>query len=209
MLSETKLEEPPEILQPWSVANTSNSIPYHSICIPLILSTASVNGGDWQYFSAVCWFYGRDIYDQYKIPLGLVSSNWGGTIIEAWSSVDALKMCYTRDNKSITKSKREVDGIRAPNPNQPSVLWNSMIYPLLNMTIYGAIWYQGESNAGMYIHVIIFNILSRYFQLGDPDKYNCTFPTMISDWRQKWHDSTNGQTNSMFPFGFVQVCLDI
>jgi sialate O-acetylesterase len=30
-----------------------------------------------------------------------------------------------------------------------SVLWNAMIYPFLNMTIKGAIWYQGESNAGM------------------------------------------------------------
>ena len=127
------------------------------------MSTASVNGGEWKYFSAVCWFYGRDIYDQYKIPLGLVSSNWGGTIIEAWSSVDTLKMCYTSDDQSTTKSKNIVDSIKSPNPNQPSVLWNSMMYPLLNMTIYGAIWYQGESNAGMYIHVIICIIFSCYF----------------------------------------------
>ena len=33
-------------------------------------------------------------------------------------------------------------------PNQHSVLWNAMIYPFLNMTIKGAIWYQGEANAG-------------------------------------------------------------
>ena len=32
-------------------------------------------------------------------------------------------------------------------PGTPSVLWNAMIYPFLNMTIKGAIWYQGESNA--------------------------------------------------------------
>ena len=31
-----------------------------------------------------------------------------------------------------------------------SVLWNAMIYPFLNMTIKGAIWYQGESNAGIH-----------------------------------------------------------
>ena len=34
-------------------------------------------------------------------------------------------------------------------PNQHSVLWNAMIYPFLNMTIKGAIWYQGEANARM------------------------------------------------------------
>ena len=33
-------------------------------------------------------------------------------------------------------------------PKEPSILWNSMIYPLLQMTIYGAVWYQGESNVG-------------------------------------------------------------
>ena len=36
-----------------------------------------------------------------------------------------------------------------PNPHQHSVLWNAMIYPFLNMTIKGAIWYQGEANAGV------------------------------------------------------------
>jgi len=35
-----------------------------------------------------------------------------------------------------------------PNPGQHSVLWNTMIYPFLNMAIKGAIWYQGEANAG-------------------------------------------------------------
>ena len=30
-----------------------------------------------------------------------------------------------------------------PGPMENSVLWNAMIHPFLNMTIYGAIWYQG------------------------------------------------------------------
>ena len=34
-------------------------------------------------------------------------------------------------------------------PGSHSVLWNAMIYPFLNMTIKGAVWYQGEANAGM------------------------------------------------------------
>ena len=36
-------------------------------------------------------------------------------------------------------------------PGSHSVLWNAMIYPFLNMTIKGAIWYQGEANAGVEI----------------------------------------------------------
>ncbi len=59
----------------------------------------SVNGGSFQYFSATCWFFGRNIYDKYQVPLGLFSSNWGGTMVEAWSSPDALKECpSTKDD---------------------------------------------------------------------------------------------------------------
>ena len=74
------------------------------------------------------------------------------------------------------------------NPNENSVLWNAMVYPLLNTTIYGVIWYQGEANA-MY----------------RTDMYNCTFPAMINDWRKEWFSGTYGATNLRFPFGFVQV----
>ena len=37
------------------------------------------------------------------------------------------------------------------------------------------------------------------------NNYNCTFPSMIDDWRDKWHTSTIEQTDPMFGFGFVQV----
>lgn len=62
----------------------------------------------------------------------------------------------------------------------PSLLYNAMIHPLLNLGIKGALWYQGESNAG------------RAFQ------YRTAFPLMINDWRKNW-----AQGN--FPFYFVQL----
>ncbi|XP_006826097.2 sialate O-acetylesterase-like [Saccoglossus kowalevskii] len=71
-----------------------------------------------------------------------------------------------------------------------SVLWNAMIYPLLNITIKGVVWYQGESNT---IHGI------------KQDSYSCTFPAMIADWRDKFYIGTGGETDKLFPFGFVQV----
>lgn len=73
--------------------------------------------------------------------LGLVASNWEGTPVEAWSSPDALSKCKKELEDSPIMS--QVGG-----PKQPSVLWNAMINPFLNMTIKGAIWYQGEANAG-------------------------------------------------------------
>lgn len=52
-----------------------------------------------------------------------------------------------------------------------SELWNAHIVPLLRTTIYGALWYQGEANAGM-------------------SNYWCTFPAMVDDWRDKWNQCT-------------------
>ncbi len=66
-------------------------------------------------------------------------------------------------------------------PNDyPSLLYNSMINPLLRCSIAGAIWYQGEANA------------ERAFQ------YRSAFPLMITDWRQHFKQGD-------FPFIFVQL----
>ncbi|XP_038123802.1 sialate O-acetylesterase [Cyprinodon tularosa] len=126
-------------------------------------------------FSAVCWLFGRYMYDKLQYPIGLVESCWGGTPVEAWSSPRALKQCGLNQSEDNSMMKS-------------TVLWNAMIHPFLNMTIYGAIWYQGEANA-------------EYHQ----DKYNCSFPAMINDWRMGFHQGSGGQTALDFPFGFVQL----
>lgn len=64
--------------------------------------------------------------------------------------------------------------------NEPSVLYNAMVNPLVPYAITGVIWYQGESNA------------SRAYQ------YRTLLPAMIRDWRTAW-----GQGD--FPFGIVQL----
>jgi sialate O-acetylesterase len=74
-------------------------------------------------------------------------------------------------------SRPEVVG--ASNQNSPSVLYNAMLAPLSSFAIRGAIWYQGESNAG------------RAYQ------YRTLFPTMIRNWRSAWGYD--------FPFLFVQL----
>ncbi|KAK6169986.1 hypothetical protein SNE40_018487 [Patella caerulea] len=149
--------------QPWSVA-----------------SPRSVGNGNWTYFSAVCWLYGKYLYQKLNYPVGLVASDWGGTAIETWSSPDALKRC------GISEMPKTSD---VPWPTAYSVLWNAMMHPFLNSTIYGVIWYQGEANAG------------------NPLGYNCSFPAMIGDWRLKFSES-NPQTSGSFPFGFVQLAAN-
>ena len=73
-----------------------------------------------------------------------------------------------------------------------SVLWNAMINPLLSMTIFGVLWYQGENNAG-----------------SKTSNYSCTFATMIASWRKNWHRKSLNTTNTNFPFGFVQVRIGL
>ncbi|XP_069101911.1 sialate O-acetylesterase-like [Argopecten irradians] len=123
-------------------------------------------------FSAVCWLFGKRLSSQFGYPIGLIESNYGGTKIEWWSSPDALVQC--------TDSKRA-------HHFSASDLWNGMITPLLRNTIYGAIWYQGESN------------------VNNPTKYSCQFPAMINDWRTKFSTASLQTTSPNFPFGFVQL----
>ncbi len=65
-------------------------------------------------------------------------------------------------------------------PNRVTVLYNAMIHPFIQYSIRGAIWYQGESNAG------------RAYQ------YRTLFPALIKDWRKNWGEGD-------FPFYFVQL----
>lgn len=63
---------------------------------------------------------------------------------------------------------------------KPMGLFNGMISPLINYTIKGVIWYQGESNTSA------------------PEEYRKTFPALIKDWRLKWNQGK-------FPFLYVQL----
>ena len=42
-------------------------------------------------FSATAYFFAKNLYQQYHIPIGIINSTWGGTVAEAWTSGDALK----------------------------------------------------------------------------------------------------------------------
>ena len=53
----------------------------------------TIGGKDWTYFSAVCWLYGKYLYDKLKIPIGLVATTWGGTPVESWSPPAVFEVC--------------------------------------------------------------------------------------------------------------------
>jgi hypothetical protein len=45
-----------------------------------VASSPSVGNGAWSYFSALCWYFAKQLQDTYpnSRPIGVVSSNWGG-----------------------------------------------------------------------------------------------------------------------------------
>jgi sialate O-acetylesterase len=163
-------------------------------------------------FSAVAYFFGRDLTAREHVPIGLIDSTWGGTPGAAWVSLDALSsdaslmpvfaaqselVEHQADTPSIiAKEKREDAAARAANRTpaprawhppdlsswRPAALFNGMVAPAVPFSIEGVIWYQGESDSSQ----------SRAFM------YKRVFPALISDWRSHWREGN-------FPFLFVQI----
>ena len=56
----------------------------------LVCTPATITVGDWNGFSAAGYFFGRELQEKLKIPIGLIHTSWGGTVAEAWTSAEAL-----------------------------------------------------------------------------------------------------------------------
>ena len=154
------------------------------------------------HFSATAYFFARSLHAQRNIPVGLIHSSWGGTTAEAWTPRETLESnpelrdilgdwpAYNDDEEWLAREYQdfclELEKARAggqPEPlyfNQPSVLFNAMIAPLIPFEIRGVAWYQGESNAYR------------------APQYRKLFPALIASWREQWAQGD-------FPFLFVQL----
>jgi sialate O-acetylesterase len=102
----------------------------HSCREPWTRASASAFGGAaWDTYSAVCFLTSKYIFETLGggVPLGLVSSNWGGTPIQVWQPQESAADCGGASG---------------------GVLYNSMIAPfaLGPMALTGVTWYQGENN---------------------------------------------------------------
>ncbi len=127
-------------------------------------------------FSAVGYHFGVALQNKLDIPVGLINSNVGGTPAQRWADYESLYA--VPETKGYVKTAKEGDAVKPIAAG--SDLYNAMIAPLAPYALRGAIWYQGESNAGQ------------------AERYRTLFPTMIQSWRK-----TFGQPE--MPFLFVQL----
>lgn len=125
-------------------------------------------------FSATAWFYGAYLNKQLGVPVGLISAAWGGTPAEVWTPVESIKA-----DPDLGYYLNRWNGSQWW-PGTPGVLYNAMIHPLINYTIKGVIWYQGESNRL------------------DANLYADLMETLITSWRKAWNMGE-------FPFYYVQI----
>jgi sialate O-acetylesterase len=162
-------------------------------------------------FSAVAWYFAREIEQREHVPVGVIDSTWGGTVVESWTRLTALgqdaalvplfvsrgKMT-DREAEALLEDKdqnRQREEARAQGKTEPKFPWhpmlamwgpgllyNGMIAPLTPFPIRGVIWYQGESNSA----------------LERAPLYNRLFRTLIEDWRHQWGEGD-------FPFLYVQI----
>jgi len=166
-------------------------------------------------WSAVGYYFARDLHRNIQTPVGVIHSSWGGTAAESWTPRERLEAdpdlagavtgwekrmanypadkekyeaalaAWNQEAQEAKAAGREpaAKKPRAPqgpdSPHRPASLYNAMIAGATPYTIKGAIWYQGESNAGK---------AKFYHQL---------LTTMVQSWRKAWGND--------FPFFIVQL----
>jgi sialate O-acetylesterase len=132
-------------------------------------------------FTAVGYFFARNLEQSLDVPIGLIGSNWGGTRIEPWTPpVGFTQVPELKDiaDKLDTFPSKAADG--KINHQTPLALYNGMIHPMVPFAIRGAIWYQGESNNG------------------EGMLYRDKMKALIGGWRAVWQRED-------LPFYFVQL----
>lgn len=116
--------------------------------------------------SAAGYFFAKRLVEELDVPVGIISTSWGGTRIETWTSEEA----YAESPFFKEKLKEhKIDGHRVGER------FYKMVEPMIPFTLKGFLWYQGESNL---------------IDLGPTDNYYEKKKTLIECWRKAWMDET-------------------
>lgn len=123
-----------------------------SVCSPQTMRT----------MSAVGYFFARDLNAQLGVPVGIISSAWGGTPAEPW-----IPATYIEANPKLKGHLAKEPSVW--RPIEPGVCYNQMIHPFVPFAMAGVIWYQGESNRE------------------NAEHYDELMTTLINSWRKEFN----------------------
>jgi sialate O-acetylesterase len=171
-------------------------------------------GGKWvtctpetvQDFSAIGYFFGREINDKTKNVLGLIQATRPGSCIETWLSKESLLktpykgligendenfkqyealMAQTHEaeasgNEAELQQLQKQARVFKKKVNTATCAYNALIAPLAPYQLKGVLWYQGENDIGFTL------------------KYRQLLTQLIQDWRDEFRSST-------LPFYYVQL----
>ncbi|WP_244215329.1 sialate O-acetylesterase [Pedobacter miscanthi] len=107
-------------------------------------------------FSAVGYFYAKEIQEKLGVPVGMISSSVSGSAIEPWVAPEAFAQETYFTNQKVS--------------NDPGKFYTTMIEPLAKFKIRGFLWYQGETNCF----------------LNETISYSYKLKTLVNLWRKAW-----------------------
>lgn len=126
-------------------------------------------------FSAVGYYFAKDLYAKLNVPIGMISAAVPGSRIEPWIQASKMEIEPRLKNGQILDKLSKNDG-------GSGKFYDTMIQPLIPYSLKGILWYQGESNCF----------------LGENIRYAFKIKTLIQSWRNDWNDKK-------LPFYFVQI----
>ena len=146
-------------------------------------------------FSAIAYYFGKNIAHEENVPVGLIQVTVGGSPIESWIDrytlehddkiVDVLTnwqksdfiMPWVRERANL--NLKNATNVKQRHPYDPCYNFEAGVDAFTKFPIKGVIWYQGESNA--------HNV----------DLYEHLMPKLVESWRKSWA--------SNLPFYYVQL----
>ncbi|HMI01574.1 MAG TPA: sialate O-acetylesterase [Pedobacter sp.] len=138
-------------------------------------------------FTAVGYYFGKLLQERLNLPVGIIFSGIGASKVEAFIPRDVLSAnplldsVYLKLYLNSPKSKEVINGgFSFEKVTRPFLLYNALINPLINLSVKGFCWYQGEGNR-----------MERH-------TYTLATQSMIKSWRKNF-----GQGD--LPFYYVQV----
>lgn len=113
-------------------------------------------------FSAIGYFFAKNINQSLDVPVGIINASWGGTPAEAWTPAHVIENDLIL-SRNASAMKEDIWG-----PTKPGKLYNGMINPIAGYGLKGVLWYQGESNVAY------------------AKDYDRLLNAMVSSWRKAW-----------------------